>query len=68
MPQNVNGLIVCFLMTLKVERKKPYLFCSRKNASIHVVYIYRTFSMPGVTLGAVVMIYFIQNLETKYRS
>lgn len=65
MLQNVNGLIIYFLVTFKVKERKPYLFCPRKKALIHVIYIYRTFSIPGVMVGAVGMIYFIQKLEIK---
>lgn len=63
--QNVNGLIIYFLITFKVKERKLYLFCPRKNALIHVTYIYKTFHMPDIMLGAVVMIYFIQKLEIK---
>lgn len=68
MLQNVNVLIIYFLITFKVKERKLYLFCPRKNALIHVIYIYKTFCMPGVMLGAVVMIYFIPKLEIKQRS
>lgn len=66
MLQNVNGLIIYFLVTFKVKERKPYLFCTRKkNVLIHVIYIYKIFSMPGIMRGAVVMIYFIQKFEIK---
>lgn len=65
MLQNVSDLIIYFLITFKVKERKPYLFCPRKNALIHVIYIFIGHQHARCHPDAAVMIYFIPKLEIK---